>query len=36
VKGQSIFKYDPSGEGASMYRDLAKEVLNGTSARQHA
>src|SRR5256884_3538562 len=36
VKGQSIFKYDPSGEAASMYRDLAKEVLNGTSARQHA
>src|SRR5256885_8688320 len=31
VKGQSIFKYDPSGEAASMYRDLAKEVLNGTS-----
>jgi chromosome partitioning protein len=36
VKGQSIFKYDPSGEAASMYRDLAKEVLSGTSARQHA
>src|SRR5690349_9086218 len=36
VKGQSIFKYDPSGEAASMYRVLAKEVLNGTSARQHA
>src|SRR5213595_974755 len=36
VKGMSIFKYDPSGEAASMYRDLAKEVLNGTSARQHA
>jgi chromosome partitioning protein len=36
VKGQSVLKYDPSGEAASMYRDLAKEVLNGTSARQHA
>src|SRR5581483_8908235 len=23
VKGQSIFKYDPGGEAASMYRDLA-------------
>src|SRR5437764_990304 len=29
VKGQSIFKYDPTGEGAGMYRDLAKEVLDG-------
>jgi chromosome partitioning protein len=36
VKGQSIFKYDPTGEAASMYRDLAKEVLDGASARQHA
>jgi len=36
VKGQSVLKYDPSGEAASMYRDLAKEVLNGASARQHA
>jgi chromosome partitioning protein len=36
VKGQSIFKYDPSGEAASMYRDLAKEVLDGASARKHA
>jgi chromosome partitioning protein len=36
VKGQSILKYDPSGDAAEMYRDLAKEVLNGTSARQHA
>jgi len=36
VKGQSVLKYDPSGEAAGMYRDLAKEVLNGTSARQHA
>jgi chromosome partitioning protein len=36
VKGQSILRYDPSGEAASMYRDLAKEVLDGASARQHA
>jgi chromosome partitioning protein len=36
VKGQSVLKYDPSGEAAGMYRDLAKEVLDGTSARQHA
>jgi chromosome partitioning protein len=36
VKGQSVLKYDPNGEAAEMYRDLAKEVLNGASARQHA
>jgi chromosome partitioning protein len=36
VKGQSVLKYDPTGEAASMYRDLAKEVLNGASSRQHA
>jgi chromosome partitioning protein len=36
VKGQSVLKYDPEGEAASMYRDLAKEVLNGAKARQHA
>ena len=36
VKGQSILKYDPSGDAAGMYRELAKEVLDGTSARQHA
>jgi chromosome partitioning protein len=36
VKGQSVLRYDPTGEAASMYRDLAKEVLNGSSARQHA
>jgi chromosome partitioning protein len=36
VKGVSVLKYDPSGEAASMYRDLAKEVLDGASARQHA
>src|SRR5215468_6183887 len=36
VKGQSVLKYDPSGEAANMYRDLAKEVLNGASSREHA
>jgi chromosome partitioning protein len=36
VKGQSVLKYDPTGEAATMYRDLAKEVLNGSKARQHA
>jgi chromosome partitioning protein len=36
VKGQSILRYDPRSEAAEMYRDLAKEVLNGAKARQHA
>jgi chromosome partitioning protein len=36
VKGQSVLAYDPSSEAAEMYRDLAKEVLNGAKARQHA
>src|SRR6266516_4307687 len=36
VKGQSVLKYDPTGEAAAMYRDLAKEVLDGASSRQHA
>jgi chromosome partitioning protein len=36
VKGQSVLKYDPTGEAADMYRDLAKEVLDGASSRQHA
>ena len=36
VKGMSVLKYDPSGDAADMYRDLAKEVLDGASARQHA
>jgi chromosome partitioning protein len=36
VKGQSIMKYDTSGDAAFMYRQLAKEVLDGTSAREHA
>jgi chromosome partitioning protein len=36
VKGSSILKYDPSGSAAEAYRQLAKEVLNGSKARQHA
>jgi chromosome partitioning protein len=36
VKGQSVLKYDPSGEAAEMYRDLAKEVLNGAASRINA
>jgi chromosome partitioning protein len=36
VKGASILKYDPTGAAAQAYRDLAKEVLNGAKARQHA
>jgi chromosome partitioning protein len=36
VKGVSVLAYDPSGEAAAMYRDLAKEVLSGQKSRQHA
>jgi chromosome partitioning protein len=36
VKGTSVLKYDPTGKAADAYRDLAKEVLNGAKARQHA
>ncbi len=36
VKGQSVLAYDPTGEAAELYRDLAKEVLNGAKAREHA
>src|SRR5437773_6486217 len=36
VKGQSVMSYDPTGEAAALYRDLAKEVLNGAKAREHA
>jgi chromosome partitioning protein len=36
VKGLSVLAYEPSGEAAQMYRDLAKEVLSGEKARQHA
>jgi chromosome partitioning protein len=36
VKGTSVLKYDPSGNAAEAYRRLAKEVLNGAKAREHA
>jgi chromosome partitioning protein len=36
VKGTSILKYDPAGSAAEAYRELAKEVLDGAQARQHA
>jgi chromosome partitioning protein len=36
VKGQSVLSYDPRGEAAELYRDLAQEVLNGAKAREHA
>ena len=32
VKGSSVLKYDPKGNAASYYRDLAKEVLAHESA----
>jgi hypothetical protein len=31
-----VLAYEPSGEAANMYRDLAKEVLSGQKSRQHA
>jgi chromosome partitioning protein len=36
VKGQSVLGYEPTGEAAELYRNLAKEVLNGAQAREHA
>jgi chromosome partitioning protein len=36
VKGMSVLAYDPTGEAAEVYRDLAKEVLNGAKTREHA
>ena len=38
VQGLSVLKYDPSGPAAEAYRQLAKEVLNGATARtrEHA
>src|SRR5450432_2498703 len=36
VKGTSVLAYEPDGEAAALYRDLAKEVLSGKKARQHA
>src|SRR5437879_997652 len=35
VKGQSVLSYDPKGDAADLYRDLAKEVLNGAKTREH-
>ena len=33
VRGASVLKYDPDGNAAGYYRDLAKEVLtNGSSS----
>ena len=36
--GSSVLKYEPKGQAADAYRQLAKEVLNGAKprARQHA
>jgi chromosome partitioning protein len=36
VKGNSVLKYEPTGSAAKAYRDLAKEVLDGAQAREHA
>jgi chromosome partitioning protein len=36
VKGSSVLAYEPTGEAAELYRDLAKEVLRGEKSRQHA
>jgi chromosome partitioning protein len=36
VKGASVLAYEPDGDAASLYRDLAKEVLSGQKSRQHA
>ena len=33
MKGTSIIAYEPEGEAAMLYRDLAKEVLDGEKAR---
>jgi chromosome partitioning protein len=36
VKGSSVLAYDSEGPAAEAYRDLAKEVLDGAKAREHA
>jgi chromosome partitioning protein len=36
VKGTSVLAYDPEGPAAEAYRELAKEVLDGAKAREHA
>jgi chromosome partitioning protein len=32
VRGASVLKYDPEGNAAGYYRDLAKEVLTNESS----
>ena len=36
VKGSSVLAYESEGSAAEAYRDLAKEVLDGAKAREHA
>jgi chromosome partitioning protein len=36
VTGSSVLAYEPDGEAAELYRDLAKEVLRGEESRQDA
>jgi chromosome partitioning protein len=36
VKGSSVLAYDPTGPAAEAYRELAREVLHGAEAREHA
>ena len=36
VKGVSVLAYEPQGDAAGLYRDLAKEVLDGQEPRKHA
>ncbi|MGH3093261.1 MAG: ParA family protein [Gaiellaceae bacterium] len=36
VQGASVLKYEPSGSAAQAYRELAKEVLDGATPREHA
>ena len=36
MKGSSVLKYDPTATAAEAYRELAKEVLDGAKAREHA
>jgi chromosome partitioning protein len=36
VQGSSVLKYDPAGSAAEAYRELAREVLDGATPRQHA
>jgi chromosome partitioning protein len=36
VTGTSVLAYEPEGEAAELYRDLAKEVLRGEKSRQNA